>query len=327
MRRREFITLLGGAVAWPLAARAQQPAMAVVGFLHPQTRNAVMDAFLAEFHKGLNEAGYVEGRNVAVEYRWADGHNDRLPALAADLLRRKVRVIAAPTTPSALAAKEATAIIPIVFYTGGDPVKIGFVASLNRPGGNLTGITGLNLEVAPKRLELLHELVPAATMIALLINPADPTLAETDVRNMQAAARTLGLRVEIVHASTDRELDMAFATLAELRAGGLVISPDVFFASRIAGLAALAARYAVPAIYQGREFTAIGGLMSYGGSGADTYRQVGIYSGRILQGGKPADLPIHQSTKVELFINLKTAKALGLTFPASLLGRADEVIE
>jgi putative tryptophan/tyrosine transport system substrate-binding protein len=307
--------------------RAQQPAMPVIGFLHPQTRNRVMDAFLAEFHRGLSEAGYVEGRNIAVEYRWADGHNDRLPVLARDLVQRQVSVIAAPTTPSALAAKAATTAIPIVFYTGGDPVKIGLVAHLNRPGGNLTGISGLNLEVAPKRLELLHEVIPAATTIGLLINPADPALAETDARNMQAAARTLSLRVEVVHAGADRDLDVAFATLVQLRVGGLVISPDVFFASHIARLAALAAQYAVPTIYQGREFAAIGGLMSYGGSGADTYRQVGIYTGRILRGGKPADLPVHQSTKVELFINLKTAKALGLTLPLSVLGRADEVIE
>jgi putative ABC transport system substrate-binding protein len=278
------------------------------------------------FRQGLKEVGYVDGQNVAIEYRWAQGQYDRLPALAADLVRRQVAVIAATTVPAAPAAKAATTAIPIVFVTGVDPVQEGLVASLNRPGGNLTGVTGLNLEVGPKRLELLHELMPTATIIVLLINLTSPD-AETLSRDLQAAARTLGLRLHALHASTERDLDTAFATLNHLKPGALMIATDTFFNSRTEQLAALTARHAVPAIYQYREFTAAGGLMSYGGSNTDLYRLAGLYTGRILRGEKVADLPVQQSTKVELFINFKTAKALSLTVPLPLLGRADEVIE
>jgi putative tryptophan/tyrosine transport system substrate-binding protein len=327
MRRREFITLLGGsAVAWPVAARAQQPAMPVIGFLNSSSPSGYAP-MVAAFRQGVNEAGYIEGRNVTIEYRWAEGHHDRLPALAADLVHRKVTVIAATTTTAALAAKAATATIPIVFEMAGDPVKLGLVASLNRPGGNLTGVTQLNVEVTPKRLELLYEVVPRANSFALLINPSNATLAEPTVRDIRASARTLGVQLHVVNATTDRDIDDAFASLANLRAGGLVIGTDPFFSTRSERLASLAARYAVPAIYSWREFTAAGGLMSYGANVADVYRLAGVYTGRILKGEKPADLPVEQATKVQLFINLKTAKTLGLTLPISLLGRADEVIE
>jgi putative tryptophan/tyrosine transport system substrate-binding protein len=328
MRRRQFITLLGGAaVVWPRSARAQQqPAMPVIGFLNGGSTDGYAP-MVAAFRQGLKETSYIEGQNVAIEFRWAGGQYDRVPAMVAELVRRQVAVIVA-NTPGAPEVKAATTTIPIVFLTGNDPVQIGLVASLNRPGGNVTGVTTLNVEVAPKRLELLHELIPTATVVALLVNPTSPTsLAETTTRDTQGAARTLGLELHVLHASTQRDFDTAFAILAQRRAGALVIGPDPFFNSEIEQLAALALRHAVPTIYESRKFAAAGGLMSYGGSLTDLYRQAGIYTGRILKGAKPADLPVQQSTKVELFLNLKTAKAFGLTFPLSLLGRADEVIE
>jgi len=316
----------GAAVAWPLAARAQQPAMPVIGFL--DSRSPEKDANrVRAFRQGLSETGYVEGQNVAIEYRWADGQNDRLPALVADLVRRQVTVIAAGTnTPSALAAQAATTIIPIVFSIGADPVAVGLVTSLNRPGTNVTGMTTLNVELMPKRLNLLHELVPTATIIALLVNPTDP-ISETISRDAQAAARVLGLQLHVLRASTEHEFDTVFASLVQLRAKALVIGPDSLFISRSEQLAALTVRHAVPTIFQFREFAAAGGLMSYSGSLTDSYRQVGVYTGRILKGEKPGDLPVQQSTKVELVINLKTAKALGIELPMSLLMRVDEVIE
>jgi putative ABC transport system substrate-binding protein len=326
MRRREFIAGLGGAAAWPLAARAQQQPTPVIGFLHSASPGPHADLVRA-FRRGLSEAGYVEGHNVAIEYRWAEGQTDRLPALAADLVRRQVTVIAALASTAALAAKAATATIPIVFELGDDPVELGLVTSLNRPSGNLTGVTSLNTELGPKRLELLHELVPTASTIALLVNPTNPRLAEKLSRDVQAAAHTLGLQLHVLHSSTDRDIDTVFATLAQLRAGGLVIGNDAFFVNQIKQLADLALRYAVPTIFQTHEFAAAGGLMSYGTSLMDMFRQVGVYTGRILQGEKPADLPVQQAAKVELVINMNTAKALGLTFPITLLGRADEVIE
>jgi ABC-type uncharacterized transport system substrate-binding protein len=326
MERRAFISMLSGAAAWPLAARAQQPAMPVVGFLSSASPDGYAP-YLAAFLEGLKEAGYVEGRNVAIEYRWAEGQYDRLPILATDLVRQQVNVIAAGGTPANLVAKAATSTIPIVFTSAGDPVQIGLVASLSRPGGNLTGVAQLHVEVIPKRLEVAHELVPTATIIAVLLNPTNPTLAETQTRDLQAAARILGVQLHVLHASTERDFDTVFATLAQLRAGVFVIASDAFFLSRSKQLAALALRQAVPTIFQDRTFPAAGGLMSYGGSTADAYRQAGIYTGRILKGEKPADLPVQQATKVELIINLKTAKALGLTVPLPLIGRADEVIE
>jgi putative ABC transport system substrate-binding protein len=327
IRRREFIATLGGAVAaWPLATRAQQPAMPVVGFLNSSSPSAYAP-MVAAFRQGLNEAGYIEGRNVTIEYRWAEGHHDRLPELAADLVRRKVTVIAATTTTGALAAKAATATIPVIFEMASDPVKLGLVASLNRPGGNLTGVTNLGIEVGPKRLELLQEIIPTATAFALLINPSNPTLAEPTTRDVRASARTLGVQLHVVSATTDNEIDDAFASLAERRVGGLVIGSDPIFSSKIERLASLALRYALPAVYQRREFAVAGGLMSYGADQWDAYRLAGVYTGRILKGEKPADLPVQQATKVELYINLKTAKTLGITIPLPLSGRADEVIE
>jgi putative ABC transport system substrate-binding protein len=328
MRRREFITLVGGAAAVPvlspLAARAQQPAMPVIGFLHTESADLSVDR-LRGFRQGLSETGYVEGQNVQIEYRWAEDHNDRFPALAADLARRQVVVIVA-NAAAAPAAKAATATIPIVFVSGTDPVALGLVASLNRPGGNLTGVSQLNVQLGPKRLELLHRAIPTATSIALLVNPTTPS-AETLSSDAQAAADSLGLRLDVLHASTDRELDAVFANPGELRAGGLVIGPDSFFTSRSKQLAALTLRNAVPALYEFRQFAAAGGLMSYGPSLSDSYRLVGIYAGRILKGEKPADLPVMQSTKFEFVLNLKTAKTLGLAIPPTLLALADDVIE
>jgi putative ABC transport system substrate-binding protein len=327
VRRREFITLLGGAaVAWPLAARAQQPAMPVIGFLNSSSPDAEGDRVRA-YRQGLSEAGYVEGRNLTIEYRWADGHNDRLPSMAADLVRRGVNVIVTGGTPATLAAKAATATTPIVFILSTDPVEAGLVASLNRPGGNLTGVTGLNVELAPKKLELLHELLPSATILALLVNPTNAVAAKSESQAVQAAARTIGLQLHELHASTERDFDSVFASLVRLRAGALVIGSDLFFTSRSKQLAELTVRHAVPSIYQFREFVTAGGLMSYGGSITDWGHQGGIYTGRILAGAKPAELPVHQATKLELFVNSKTAKALGLTVPPTLLARADEVIE
>jgi putative ABC transport system substrate-binding protein len=322
------MTLLAGATAaWPLVARTQQAAMPVIGFLGAESPDLVASRLRA-FHQGLSETGAVEGRNVAIEYRWAEGHNDRLPALTTDLVSRQVTVITLPgSTPAALAAKATTTTIPIVFGVAVDPIAVGLVASLARPGGNITGVTTLNLEVIPKRVELLHELIPTATVVALLVNPTSSTLAETTTRDARTAARTLGLEIYVLHASAERDFDTAFATLVQRQAGALMIAPDAFFNSHLEQLAALALRHAVPTIYQFRDFTTAGGLMSYGGSVTETYRLAGVYTGRILKGEKPADLPVQQSTKVELIINLKTAKALGLNVPPSLLARADEVIE
>jgi putative ABC transport system substrate-binding protein len=326
MKRRKFITLLGGAAAWPLAARAQQPAMPVIGFLNTGSAGP-FEQVVRAFRQGLAETDFVEGRNVVVEYHWADGHLERMPAMAADIVGRNASAIAAGGNGAVLAAKAATKTIPIVFQTGTDPIEDGFVASFNRPGGNLTGVTSMNLLLGPKLLALLRELVPMATTFALLLNPANPGQTEILSRDMQAAARSLGLQLHILRASTERELDTAFATLVELRARGLVIGPDGFFNSQAEKIAALAADRAVPAIYPFLANAAVGGLMSYGGNLADQYLQVGVYTGRILKGENPADLPVQQATKVELILNLKTAKALGLTVPLGLLTRADEVIE
>jgi putative ABC transport system substrate-binding protein len=327
MRRREFITLLCGATAWPIAARAQQATMPVIGYLGIESAHLSADR-LSAFRQGLTEAGYIEGKNVTIEYRWAEGQNDRLPALAADLVRRQVAMIVTiGSTPAALAAKAATTTIPIVFQVGSDPVEVGLVTSLARPGGNVTGVTNLNVELGPKRLELLHELVPMATAVGLLVNPTSPHLTESSTKDLQAAARRLGLQLHVLHASTERDFDTVFATLDQLQARALVIGPDGFFISRSEQLGALTVLHAVPAVTLYREFAAAGGLMSYGGSAKDADRRAGIYAGRVLKGEKPADLPVQQTTKVELVINLKTAKALGITVPISLLGRADEVIE
>jgi putative tryptophan/tyrosine transport system substrate-binding protein len=327
MKRREFITLAGGAaVAWPLVARAQQQ-MPVIGYLGGASPDAWADRLKA-FRQGLSESGFVEGRNVAIEYRWADSKYERLQELAADLVRRNVNIIVTPASaPAALAAQAATKTIPIVFETGADPVAIKLVASLNRPGGNITGVTATSFALGPKRLEVLREAVPSTKLIAVLVNPAAGDIAERQKQDLQAAALIMGLELLVLQAGADRDLDAAFSTLVQQRAGGLVIIPEVFSNSRREQLAGLALRHAVPAIFQSREFAAAGGLMSYGGDIAETHRLAGIYTGRVLKGEKPSDLPVIQGTKVELIVNLKTAKALGLNLPLSLLGRADEVIE
>jgi putative tryptophan/tyrosine transport system substrate-binding protein len=324
MRRREFIKLLGAAASsWPLGVRAQ--AIPVIGFLNAASP-AGYAKYVAAFHAGLKESGYVEGQNVTIEYRWAEGHYDRLPEMAADLVRRRVSVIVA-NTPANLAAKKASDTIPIVFTTASDPVQIGLVSSFNRPGGNVTGVSQINVALGPKRLELAHELMPAAIGVALLVNPSDPARAEMLSKEVQVAADHMGMQLHILRAGTDPEIETAFAGFAQLKAGVLVIGGDAFFNSRSKLLAELSSRYAVPAIYEYREFTDAGGLMSYSGSINESYRWAGIYTGRILKGAKPADLPVQRSTTVELIVNLKTAKALGVTVPLSLLGRADEVIE
>jgi putative ABC transport system substrate-binding protein len=327
MRRREFITILGGtAIVWPLAASAQPTAMPVVGFVNAASAKNYTRQ-LAAFLKGLSETGYVDGQNVAIEYRWAEGSIDRLPAMVADLVHRQVAVIAATTTPAALAAKAANTSIPIVFETGADPIQLGLVANLSRPGGNVTGVSQTNVEMAPKRMQLLHELVPTASVMALLVNPADGDLAAVYTREVQAAARTLGVELHILNASTERDLYGVFEKLIQLRVGGLVISGGAFLTSRNETLAALALYHAVPAVFADREFAAAGGLLSYGAAILDAYRLAGNYTGRVLKGDKPADLPVQQATKVELYINQKTANALGLTVPQALLSRADDVIE
>jgi putative ABC transport system substrate-binding protein len=327
MRRREFIGLIGGLAAFPLTARAQQGSMPVVGFLGSSSAELFAQPLRA-FREGLRETGYVEGRNVAIEFRWANGQNDRLPELASDLVRRQVSVIAAPgSTPAALAAKAATKTIPVVFQVGVDPVVAGLVTSLARPDGNVTGVTNINTELVSKRLELMREVVPKAAVVALLVNPTSPEITESVSKDLQLTAWSLGLQLRILEASTDRDFDTVFATLKQLQVGALVIAPDAFFISRTEQLGALTARHAVPAVTQFREFAVAGGLMSYGGSFTEPTRQVGIYTGRILKGEKPQNLPVQQTTKIELVINLRTAKALGVTVPQSVQNRADEVIE
>jgi putative tryptophan/tyrosine transport system substrate-binding protein len=326
MKRRAFITLLGGAAAaWPLAARAQQPKAPVIGFVGSLSARDSRQT-VAAFHRGLNEAAFIEGQNVAIEYRWAENHPDRLPMLVADLVQRKVALIATPDTASALAAKAATTTIPIVFNTSLDPVAVGLVASLNRPGGNVTGITSLNTEVVSKRLELLHEVVPKASTIGLLVNQAGG-IAHVNIADTQAASRSLALQILVLNASSNDEIDEAFAALARQGIGALVVTADPLFGSRSEQLAALVLRYGLPAISAHREFTMAGGLFSYGTSLADMYRQLGVYTAKILKGENPAEFPVSQSTKIELIINLRTAKLLGLSFPLAVLGRADEAIE
>ena len=327
MQRRRFITLVGGtAIAWPLLARAQQPAMPVVGYLSGYTPDAG-ETRLAAFRRGLQEAGYVEGQNVAIEYRWAGDQNDRLPAMAADLVQRRVNVIAATTTPGALAAQAATTTIPIVFEAGSDPVRLGLVANLNQPGGNVTGVNNLALEITQKRLELLHELLPTANIMALLINPADRALAQAQTREVLSAARSRGLKLHVLNASSEGEFDGVFADIKRLRVDGLVMGAGSVFVRSLNKLTALTIRHAVPAISIWRDFPVAGGLMSYTSDVLDSYRLAGVYTARVLKGENPADLPVMQATKFDLVINLKTAKALRITVPTSMLGRADEVIE
>jgi putative ABC transport system substrate-binding protein len=327
MRRRDFIkVLVGSSVAWPFAARAQQAALPVVGFINAASVQNYSRQ-LAAFLKGLGETGYADGRNVAIEYRWADGQNARLSAMMADLVHRQVAVIAATSTPAAVAAKGVTTSIPIVFETGGNPVQLGLVTSLSRPGGNVTGVTQSSVEVAPKRLELLHELLPTVRVMGLLVDPTDAATAKTTVSEVLAAAHTFGLQLHVLNASSENDFDGVFAKLAQLGAGGLVVAGGPFFVSHREQLAELTVRHAVPVAFQHREFAVAGGLLSYGSDITESYRLTGIYTGRILKGDKPADLPVQQATKVELYINLKTAKALGINVPNTLIGRADEVIE
>jgi putative ABC transport system substrate-binding protein len=326
MRRRQFIALIGGVAAWPLAARGQQGTTPVIGFMRADTPEASM-AVLAAFRQGLGETGYVEKQNITIEYRWAaQDHYDQLAALAADLVRRRVSVIAAVTTPSALAIKAATASIPIVFETGLDPVKLGLVASLNRPGGNITGVTQLSSELLSKRLGLLHDVLPAAATIGFLVDPTYPG-TESQARDLQEAARTLGLQVHVINAAAETDINTAFANFAKLRVGALFVGAGTLFTRQAEQLTTLAARHALPTFYQYREYVVAGGLISYGASLTDSYRQAGVYTGRILKGEKPADLPVLQPTKFELVINLKTARTLGLTIPPGVLAIADEVIE
>jgi putative ABC transport system substrate-binding protein len=325
MRRREFIAGLGGAVAWPLATRAQQPALPVIGFLHPES--PALAEYADAFRQGLGQQGFRDGENVAVEHRWAQDHLDRLPALAAEFVRRRVAVIVtARATAAVLAAKAATSTIPIVFAVGADPVKAGLVASLNRPGGNVTGVSFLANSLVAKQLQLLREVVPAATMIGLLINPENPN-AQSDTNDVAAAARLLGQQIQIAHASTERDFHLAFASLAQIRAAALLVLPDALFSVAQRHVAELAALHQMPSIYSRGTYAEAGGLMSYGASLQEAIRQVGIYAGRILNGEKPADLPVQQSTRIEMVINLKTAKALGVTVPETLLATADEVIQ
>jgi ABC-type uncharacterized transport system substrate-binding protein len=326
VKRREFIAAIGGAATWPIAARAQQPTMPAVGFLHSATSTSAH--LIAAFRQGLGETGHVPGQNVAIEYRWAENHIDQLPELAADLIRRRVAVIATPgSQPAALAAKAATPAIPIVFGVAEDPVKLGLVASLARPGGNATGINFFTAELGAKRLGLLRELVPGATRVAVLLNPADAARAESTARDVESAARVMGLQTHVAQARTGREIDIAFAAIVRERCDVLFVGPDPFFYARRVQLATLAARHGIPATYAVRDYTEAGGLMSYGTDVANMFRQVGVYAGRILKGAKPAELPVEQSTKFELVINLNTARALGIDVPPTLLARADEVIE
>jgi putative ABC transport system substrate-binding protein len=326
MRRRDFIILLSGAVTWPFTARAQQPAMPVVGYLSATSRDGGEER-AAAFRRGLQESGYVDGKNVAIEYRWADEQVDRLPAMAADLVKRHVTVIATGTTPAVLAAQAATTTIPIVFEVGSDPVRLGLVTNLNRPGGNVTGVTSLIIEVAPKRLELLHELLPTTKVMALLVNPDDRALAQAEARETLSAARNRGIELHVLNVRSEGDFDAVFADIKRLRVGGLVIGPGSVFVGSVDKLAALTVRHAVPAIWQFRSFPAAGGLMSYGSDILDSYRLAGVYTGRVLKGENPAELPVVQATKFELVINLKTAKSLGITVPNTLIGRADELIE